>query len=51
MSQCRELLGTGNWSGCVGGQEEGEGEGFFGGAARKGDNIWNVNKEITQLKK
>jgi hypothetical protein len=41
----------GSWSGLVGEQREGEGgrrgkeKGAFRGDTRKGDNIWNVNKD------
>jgi hypothetical protein len=46
MSQYRGMPGPGSRSEWVGEQGEGRGaRGFFGGETRKGDTIWNVNKE------
>jgi hypothetical protein len=46
MPQCREMPGQGSGNGWVGKQgEEGWNGGGVGGETRKGNNIWNVNKE------
>jgi hypothetical protein len=46
--QCRKQEWVGWW---VGGGRRGQGQGVLSGETRKGDNIWNVNKENIQLKK
>jgi hypothetical protein len=48
MPQCSGITGKGSGSGCVNENVEGiGGRGIFKWKMRKGDKIWNVNKENT----